>query len=187
MMFGVQSWCVGKPNGVGLSRAKFEEGAGRGLVAVPGVMEGRRRAVGDRRAGRCRCRRVGPGPRAQWGLRPRPRRTQEGQATSSAASGLSMGGPVAGMSHLSEWTAARMAVIASGWWIAAMTRILPAPAAQRPPIAAGMATAVSVRSMPTAPAASAAPTPAAWRSEPRGALESCLGRAAPRSALNVSK
>ncbi len=32
---------------------------------------------------------------------------------------------MAGMDHFSEWTAARMAVIASGSWIAAMTRILP--------------------------------------------------------------
>ncbi len=38
--------CVGKTNRFGLSRAQSEEGAGRGLVAVPGVMEGRRRAVG---------------------------------------------------------------------------------------------------------------------------------------------
>ncbi len=36
--------CVGKTNGVGPSRAKFEEGAGRGLVAVRGVTKGRRRA-----------------------------------------------------------------------------------------------------------------------------------------------
>ena len=39
--------CVGEANGVGLSRAEVEEGAGRGLVTVPCVTEGRRRA------GRC--------------------------------------------------------------------------------------------------------------------------------------
>jgi|GEM_PF-7043062 len=38
--------CVGKTNGVGPPRAKFEEGAGRVLVAVPGVTEGRRQAGG---------------------------------------------------------------------------------------------------------------------------------------------
>jgi len=32
---------------------------------------------------------------------------------------------VAGMDHLSEWTAARMAVMASGSWIAAMTLMRP--------------------------------------------------------------
>ena len=38
--------CVGKTNGVGLSRSKFEEGAGRGSCAVPGVTDGRRQAGG---------------------------------------------------------------------------------------------------------------------------------------------
>jgi len=38
--------CVGKTSGVGLSRSKFEEGAGRGSCAVPGVTEGRRQAGG---------------------------------------------------------------------------------------------------------------------------------------------
>lgn len=37
--------CVGQTNQVGLSRAKFEEGAGRNLVAVRGATESRRRAV----------------------------------------------------------------------------------------------------------------------------------------------
>jgi hypothetical protein len=36
--------CVGKTNGVGLSRARFEEAAEHSLVAVPGVTKGRRRA-----------------------------------------------------------------------------------------------------------------------------------------------
>lgn len=37
--------CVGQTNQVGLSRAGFEEGAGRNLVAVRGPAEGCRRAV----------------------------------------------------------------------------------------------------------------------------------------------
>jgi len=37
--------CVGQTNQVGLSRTKFEEGAGRNLVAVRGAAEGCRRAV----------------------------------------------------------------------------------------------------------------------------------------------
>ena len=50
---------------------------------------------------------------------------KESQAAARASCGLSVGGPVAGMDHLSEWTDARMAVMASGSWIAAMTLMRP--------------------------------------------------------------
>jgi len=117
--------CVGQTNGVGLSRAKFEEGAGQGLVAVLGVTEGHRTGgwviVGPEEANSDGLLRS----QDAVVLRPRPRRTQESQAAASARCALSVGGPVAGMDHLSEWTAARMAVMASGSWMAAMTLMRP--------------------------------------------------------------
>ena len=46
-------------------------------------------------------------------------------AAALASCGSWLGGPVACVDHLSEWTAARMAVMASGSRMAEMTRILP--------------------------------------------------------------
>lgn len=66
---------VCRPNQRGRAgKARFEEGAGHGRVAVPGLAEGRRRAVGGSWGRKRPIPTDGFGLRAQWGLRPHPGR-----------------------------------------------------------------------------------------------------------------